>query len=87
MGASLKAKFEKLARNSSDLSDIDIKYYATTDLPDKLPTTLDDLVEFIDQFPSRLEKVNNGQGIPLQVFFISKLVTHSINYRVTSMIR
>ena len=62
----LKAQLQRLTTQCSDISDIAIKYYAT-ELPDKLPTTLDSLVQLIEQFPSRLTNINNGKGIPIQV--------------------
>ncbi|KAL9985830.1 hypothetical protein ACROYT_G008278 [Oculina patagonica] len=63
--AGLKASLDKLSSECSDVSDISIKYYAT-DLPDKLPTTLEGLVTLIETFPSRLKKINDGRGIPMQ---------------------
>ena len=63
---SLDAQLKKLTAKCSDLSDISIKYYST-DLPSKVPTDLEELVELIKGFPSRLEKINEGKGIPLQV--------------------
>ncbi|XP_067026825.1 uncharacterized protein [Acropora muricata] len=62
---SLKAQLEKLTTECSGLSDISIKYYST-DLPSKPPTNLDQLVKLIEGFPTRLEKINEGKGIPLQ---------------------
>ena len=62
----LKAELVKLTSQCKDTADISIKYYAT-ELPDKLPTTLNDLVELIETFPSRLKDINDGKGIPLQV--------------------
>ena len=47
------------------MSDITIEYYAT-DMPDKLPLTLEDLVSLIENFPSRLQR-NNGKGVPMTV--------------------
>ncbi|KAL9985832.1 hypothetical protein ACROYT_G008280 [Oculina patagonica] len=63
--AGLKASLDKLSSECSDVSDISIKYYAT-DLPDKLPTTLEGLVTLIETFPSRLKNINDGKGIPMQ---------------------
>lgn len=62
---SLKAQLEKLTSECSGLTDISIKYYST-DLPSKAPTNLDELVNLIEGFPSRLEKINEGKGIPLE---------------------
>ena len=62
----LKASLDKLSSECRSVSDITIKYYAT-DMPDKLPTTLEDLVSLIENFPSRLERINSGQGIPMNV--------------------
>ncbi|KAL9985836.1 hypothetical protein ACROYT_G008285 [Oculina patagonica] len=61
----LRAELKKLTSTCKDTADISIKYYAT-DLPDKLPTTLNDLVKLIEEFPSRLKNINDGKGIPLQ---------------------
>ncbi|XP_020609696.1 uncharacterized protein LOC110048245 [Orbicella faveolata] len=63
--AELKASLDKLSSECNDVSDITIQYYAT-DMPDKLPTTLEDLESLIDNFPSRLERINNGRGIPMK---------------------
>ncbi|XP_067026821.1 uncharacterized protein [Acropora muricata] len=62
---SLDAQLKKLTEECSALSDMSIKYYST-DLPSKAPTNMDELVELIKVFPSRLEKINEGKGIPLQ---------------------
>ena len=66
VNVSLKAQLKTLATQCSDLSDVAINYYAT-ELPDRLPTTLDSLVQLIEQFPSRLKNINDGKGIPIQV--------------------
>ena len=62
----LDAQLKKLTKECSALSDMSIKYYST-DLPSKAPTNLNELVELIKGFPSRLEKINKGKGIPLEV--------------------
>ena len=64
--AGLKAQLNMLSTACKDLSDMTIKYYAT-DLPDKLPTTLAGLVKLIEDFPSRLKNINDGDGIPVKV--------------------
>ncbi|XP_044163829.1 uncharacterized protein LOC114977292 [Acropora millepora] len=61
----LDAQLKKLTAKCSDLSDISIKYYST-DFPSKAPTDLEELVKLLKRFPSRLEKINEGKGIPLQ---------------------
>ena len=68
VNAGLKASLNKLSAECNDISDIAINYYAT-DLPDKLPTTMEDLVSVIENFPSRLKKLNAGKGIPMKVRF------------------
>ena len=68
VNARLKASLDKLSAECNDISDIAINYYAT-DLPDKLPTTMEDLVSVIENFPSRLKKLNDGKGIPMKVRF------------------
>ncbi|RMX52156.1 hypothetical protein pdam_00024831, partial [Pocillopora damicornis] len=64
VNAGLKASLDKLSAECNDVSDIAIKYYAT-DSPDKLPTTVEDLVLLIEKFPSRLKNLNDGKGIPI----------------------
>ena len=64
----LETELKKLTSDCSNASDLSIEYYAT-DLPDKNPTNLDDLVKLIQEFPSRLEKINDGQGVPIKVCF------------------
>ena len=64
----LKAALDKLSTECNNVSDISIRYYAT-DLPDKLPTTMDGLVSLIEDFPSRLKGINDGKGIPMEVGF------------------
>jgi len=64
--AGLETQLKKLSSDCDKASDLSIEYYAT-DLPDRNPTTLGDLVKFIQEFPSRLEKINNGQGVPIQI--------------------
>lgn len=71
--AGLKATLDKLSTECNDISDIDIKYYAT-DLPDKLPTTIKDLVSIIEEFPSRMKRSNDGKGVPMKVRFSSENV-------------
>ena len=63
---SLRGQLQQLTSECSALSDISIKYYST-DLPSRAPTNLDELVKLIEGFPSRLEKINKGKGIPLEV--------------------
>ena len=63
---SLDAQLKKLTEECSALSEMSIKYYST-DLPPKAPTDLEELVELIKGFPSRLEKLKEGKGIPLEV--------------------
>ena len=64
----LKAALEKLSKECNDVSDISIRYCAT-DVPDQLPTTMDELMSLIENFPSRLKSINDGKGIPMQVRF------------------
>ena len=61
----LEAQLKKLSSECNSASDLSIEYYAT-DLPDKNPTNLEDLVKLIQQFPSRLKKINEGKGVPIQ---------------------
>lgn len=64
----LKAALHKLSTECSNVSDISIRYYAT-DVPNQLPTTIDELMSLIENFPSRLESINDGKGVPMQVGF------------------
>ena len=64
--AGLEAQLNKLASDGDKANDLSIEYYAT-DLPDKNPTNVDDLVKFIQEFPSRLRTINDGLGVPIKV--------------------
>lgn len=86
VNAGLKASLNKLSEDCNDASEISIKYYAT-DLPDKLPTTLEGLVELIENFPSRLMGINDGKGVPLQVRIQYTEVTQHIWHFVILFIR
>ena len=66
----LKAALDKLSKECNNVTDISIRYYAT-DLPDRLPTTIDELLSLIENFPSRLKSINDGRGIPVEVRFQS----------------
>ena len=78
VNARLKASLDKLSAECNDISDIAINYYAT-DLPDKLPTTMEDLVSVIENFPSRLKKLNDGKGIPMKVRFCPENLPNTHN--------
>ena len=67
INAGLEGQLKKLSSECDNASDLNIDYYAT-DMPDKNPTNLKDLVKLIQEFPSRLAKINEGQGVPIQVF-------------------
>ena len=66
MTAGLEAQLKKLTSDGDKESDLSIEYYAT-DLPDKNPTNVEDLVKLIQEFPSRLKTINNGLGVPIKV--------------------
>ena len=66
--AGLEAQLKKLTSDGDKESDLSIEYYAT-DLPDKNPTNVEDLVKLIQEFPSRLKTINNGLGVPIKVYF------------------
>ena len=66
--AGLEAQLNELTSSCDKESDLSIEYYAT-DLPDKNPTNLEDLVKLIQEFPSRLRTINNGRGVPIKVMF------------------
>ena len=63
--AGLETELKKLSSKCESASELSIEYY-TTDLPEKSPTNLEDLVKLIQEFPSRLKKINEGKGIPIQ---------------------
>lgn len=63
----MEVQLKKLSSECDNASDLTIEYYAT-DMPDKNPTNLEDLVKLIQEFPSRLKKINKGEGVPIQVF-------------------
>ena len=87
VNAGLKASLDKLSAECNDILDIAINYYAT-DLPDKLPTTMEDLVSVIENFPSRLKKLNAGKGIPMKVRFSPENLhnTHNVIQDVFSIL-
>lgn len=66
--AGLEAQLNELTSSCDKESDLSIEYYAT-DLPDKNPTNVEDLVKLIQEFPSRLRTINNGRGVPIKVMF------------------
>ena len=66
--AGLETQLKKLTSDGDKESDLSIEYYAT-DLPDKNPTNVEDLVKLIQEFPSRLKTINNGLGVPIKVYF------------------
>ena len=78
VSAGLEAQLKKLCSDCNNASGLSIEYYAT-DLPDKNPTNLEDLVKIIQEFPSRLQQINKGQGVPIKVpfvfFFVIQLAT------------
>ena len=73
----LEAQFKKLTSDGDKEGDLTIDYYAT-DLPDKNPTNVEDLVKLIQEFPSRLKTINNGLGVPIKVYFYCVLKEWSI---------
>ena len=75
--AGLEAQLKKLTSDGDKESDLSIEYYAT-DLPDKNPTNVKDLVKLIQEFPSRLKTINNGLGVPIEVYFHCVLKEWSI---------
>jgi len=76
INAGLEFQLKKLSSECDNASDLNIEYYAT-DMPDKNPTNLEDLVKLIQEFPSRLAKINEGQGVPIQVFaYLFNLIYH-----------
>lgn len=66
--AGLEAQLKRLTSDGDKESGLSIEYYAT-DLPDKNPTNVEDLVKLIQEFPSRLKTINNGLGVPIKVYF------------------
>ena len=64
--AGLETQLKKLTSDGDKESDLSIEYYAT-DLPDRNPTNVEDLVKLIQEFPSRLKTINNGLGVPIKV--------------------
>ena len=66
--AGLEAQLKKLTSDGDKESGLSIEYYAT-DLPDKNPTNVKDLVKLIQEFPSRLKTINDGLGVPIEVYF------------------
>ena len=67
-GGSVSAGLEAYINELKSSCDLSIEYYAT-DVPDKNPTNVEDLVKLIQEFPSRLRTINNGKGVPIKVMF------------------
>ena len=63
--AGFETQLKKMSSECESASDISIKYYAT-DLPEKNSANLEDLMKLIQEFPSRLKKINEGKGVPIQ---------------------
>ena len=62
----LKGELEKLAAQCESASDLEVSCYCTN-LPNKLPVTIDGLLKLIETFPSTLQEINMGRGIPIAV--------------------
>ena len=62
----LKAQLDKMTRDCSAFSDIEIRYYATVQL-EKSPRSIDEAVELIQKFPQMMRDVGDGWGVPLKV--------------------
>ena len=75
--AGLEAQLKKLTSDGVEESDLSIEYHAT-DLPDENPTNVKDLLKLIQEFPSRLKTINNGLGVPIEVYFDCVLKDWSI---------
>ena len=73
----LEAQLKKLTFGGVNEGYLSIEYYAT-DLPDKNPTNVEDLVKLIQEFPSRLKTINNGLGVSIKVYFYCVLKEWSI---------
>lgn len=61
-----KSQLQRLAADSCDESKIELQYSATG-CPDKSPTTVDQLLKLIEDFPATLQNINEGKGVPMEV--------------------
>ena len=65
------AAFDKLSRNITNFTDLRINYYCSAVTQDKFPTTVDDLIKQIKDFPLKMSEID--QGIPIEVTFFHHL--------------
>ena len=72
----LKAELKKLSSECAKGSDLEVNYYCTG-LPDKLPINIEELTELIENFPERMNDINDGKGIPVtvRILFVSSFVS------------
>ena len=75
----LVAALNGLFRSSWNFTDLRIRYYDTVSA-NKFPTTVDGLIEQIENFPAQMAKIQ--QGIPLEVTFLQDLYVKSFQYKV-----
>lgn len=65
------AAFDKLSRNIENFTDLRINYYCSAVTQDEFPTTVDDLISKIKNFPLKMSEIR--QGIPIEVTFLHHL--------------
>ena len=75
----LVAALDGLFRSSWNFTDLRIRYYDTVSA-NKFPTTVDGLIEQIENFPARMAQIK--RGIPLEVTFLQDLYVKSFQYKV-----
>lgn len=62
---------EELSRNRENFTDLRINYYCSAVTDNEFPTNVDDLIEQIRYFPSKMAEID--QGIPIEVTFLHHL--------------
>ena len=65
------AAFDELSRNIENFTDLRINYYCSAVTLDEFPTTVDDLIKQIKDFPLKMSEID--QGIPIEVTFFHHL--------------
>lgn len=71
LNGEVDAAFEKLSRNIKNFTDLRINYYCSAVTQDEFPTTVDDLIKQIKDFPLKMSKIE--KGIPIEVTFLHHL--------------
>ncbi|XP_022241632.1 uncharacterized protein LOC106459422 [Limulus polyphemus] len=62
----VKGQLDKTSKELSDISSMEIQYYATVPIAD-VPHTIEGLTKLVEKFPEQAKQVNNGSGVPIRM--------------------